>query len=1299
MPDGVDRGGTVASGAVPATKDGDVEEGTVRGPRAKQAAKNRAHNHGMEVRKDIEHVAEEAVEAAAGAKKAAAGVGLRALAGVEEKLEETAEMIGVEIDGNGGVDEDFLEEDEMQLDEGQVAADENNKFHRLTRFFYQPKNQERRRRERKEIAHDMRPVEDRDRFWELQLAIRSMKYVGSVTAIDTFFTVSIVPIDPIKTKSPLRLLPEYSPACILIKNEEKVLDNPFQLWKNKSFKMPYKDLDKYTLDIAMWKISKFTFNTYYGKGSRTLSKIVRQEANMQFAIKEKFTREVEEQRKRKRKLSVPDVAMLGLVVNCEEIFDFQLACENWSLELRDQVAQQRKEEYKTLTFIVPKNSRSDASAGRKCHTATVKWRTDAEKLVWTTLAPRKEPFFFRGTCTALQNSFMIVQVHSSQNMVPGTGKAWGQLIGCALMNLTSILDISVFSGRIKDLQKVKEKFNVGDVNGSIKAIMCSMRMKQPEDIKGGRPRQPKTAATVGHLNPQEQHLVVRIVKCDNLAVADADVGTSDPYIRCTWDNMVQRSPILKETIRPIFNFNFYFPVRLFNNRVKSKKYRDTALRFELESKGDISIQVWDDDDTSADSLGFVRVPLANLLNRKNYAMRTLRGPAVQASDEDVEEEASDTQKQWFEKEKEVRLYDGMKTELIGCPLPNPNTALIFFEAYFYPDWPDHVKLEGTGSHELSDDVWDDLEEAFSKNGHVFSRKYAEPFPDSIGALPSLSEGYQNRETLRRFPSMGLHPQSLMKLPLMAFLCQIYTPEEYTRPGDLMGWINSITFASSSRQERSGIIPQDGWKDPQTFLFTRKGSVQDHALLLCSVLLGAKKDAYICKGTVWAHDTEEVETGRAPRSRLVEHVWVMTREQHDWITFWEPCSRELYHMPNRWTWAKPTKKDGKGKAREKPESAAEEGEPEVGEEDTVVAVEGPISSIVANEIADVLLSQEDIDTLPTVGRIPRPKMKSTTKQVNPRDKMKQEMLKQRAKNKMAPNPKLMEDGNLVEWLPYDSIDVIFNNHNLWANRQNHHPACIRYDLDKDSTEGALPAWEPLLKAEMTAEEKVKYKWTPINQEVVMDPAQPFHAIELREKEMIAEMEENMRLSRGKRGLDTFFERSEKLLRQLDTFLILLDRMRKLDIDFCPWAHQDPAAWTESQRYLLKLRFGTDDEQEMKNNIYNRHGSAFTQSSRYVAYQKETDRAWRKLANQVETTYLNKGGFNGVLRGKVLKGFPVHFSTSDKEEVRGYLTNLPEYQDILTKDSEGTIFTIHCKMFAMLGGVQSFWLYIGVHEPQS
>ena len=79
------------------------------------------------------------------------------------------------------------------------------------------------------------------------------------------------------------------------------------------------------------------------------------------------------------------------------------------------------------------------------------------------------------------------------------------------------------------------------------------------------------------------HLVVLVSKCEGLAIADEDKGVSSPFLRVSWDNMMQTSFVLKETIRPTFNHAFYFPVRFFNDKVTSRKYFNTAFLYEMRS--------------------------------------------------------------------------------------------------------------------------------------------------------------------------------------------------------------------------------------------------------------------------------------------------------------------------------------------------------------------------------------------------------------------------------------------------------------------------------------------------------------------------------------------------------------------------------------------------------------------------------------------------------------------------------------------------------------------------------------------
>lgn len=104
---------------------------------------------------------------------------------------------------------------------------------------------------------------------------------------------------------------------------------------------------------------------------------------------------------------------------------------------------------------------------------------------------------------------------------------------------------------MKALTVDRSKFRVGELIGNIKVQELSRGLTTPETDVKERPEQPKGSGMVSHLSPKEQYLVVRISKCENLPIADFDSGSSDPYLRVSWDGMVQFSIILKRTVRPV----------------------------------------------------------------------------------------------------------------------------------------------------------------------------------------------------------------------------------------------------------------------------------------------------------------------------------------------------------------------------------------------------------------------------------------------------------------------------------------------------------------------------------------------------------------------------------------------------------------------------------------------------------------------------------------------------------------------------------------------------------------------------
>ncbi|XP_052230366.1 centrosomal protein of 76 kDa-like [Dreissena polymorpha] len=94
------------------------------------------------------------------------------------------------------------------------------------------------------------------------------------------------------------------------------------------------------------------------------------------------------------------------------------------------------------------------------------------------------------------------------------------------------------------------------------------------------------------------------------------------------------------------------------------------------------------------------------------------------------------------------------------------------------------------------------------------------------------------------------------------------------------------FVSLIHQERTptlgGGARTEQWTTMHAFLARNKGDCEDHAVLLCSLLLGFGLDAYVCVGT---------------QKKSAPHAWVMTVSIDGLVTFWESLNGHRYiHEP-------------------------------------------------------------------------------------------------------------------------------------------------------------------------------------------------------------------------------------------------------------------------------------------------------------------------------------------------------------------------------------------------------------------
>jgi centrosomal protein CEP76 len=89
----------------------------------------------------------------------------------------------------------------------------------------------------------------------------------------------------------------------------------------------------------------------------------------------------------------------------------------------------------------------------------------------------------------------------------------------------------------------------------------------------------------------------------------------------------------------------------------------------------------------------------------------------------------------------------------------------------------------------------------------------------------------------------------------------------------------VSLLAHRRDPAAGSSVADVWRTTHSTLATRGGETEEHALLLCSLLLGFGLDAFVCVGT----------DARGP------HVWVLTRDAYGTVTFWESLSAQQYTL--------------------------------------------------------------------------------------------------------------------------------------------------------------------------------------------------------------------------------------------------------------------------------------------------------------------------------------------------------------------------------------------------------------------
>eukprot|EP01112_Ceratiomyxa_fruticulosa_P014986 TRINITY_DN4355_c0_g1_i2.p1 TRINITY_DN4355_c0_g1~~TRINITY_DN4355_c0_g1_i2.p1 ORF type:complete len:624 (-),score=98.42 TRINITY_DN4355_c0_g1_i2:51-1922(-) len=112
------------------------------------------------------------------------------------------------------------------------------------------------------------------------------------------------------------------------------------------------------------------------------------------------------------------------------------------------------------------------------------------------------------------------------------------------------------------------------------------------------------------------------------------------------------------------------------------------------------------------------------------------------------------------------------------------------------------------------------------------------------------------------------------MPVCSFLQPLRAGRLIDSPRHAARFVSLLAF---EKEESLGGGSKDIWHTPHTFLAKGKGTVEDHAILLCCLLLGFGLDAYVAIGT----------------DDVGAHVWVITKVQDGSVVFWESLTGVRY----------------------------------------------------------------------------------------------------------------------------------------------------------------------------------------------------------------------------------------------------------------------------------------------------------------------------------------------------------------------------------------------------------------------
>ncbi|EEA05746.1 C2 domain-containing protein [Cryptosporidium muris RN66] len=376
------------------------------------------------------------------------------------------------------------------------------------------------------------------------------------------------------------------------------------------------------------------------------------------------------------------------------------------------------------------------------------------------------------------------------------------------------------------------------------------------------------------------YLIVKILRIDNLMsslsdsyiLQDKEEESIDVYVQVTFDGNKKETPIISGSLHPLFQSELTFVLDVISPTPQLSKMSEDDLIKLLESKGPILLDVWRKTKSVINEhLGWAEINWKDILMKNKTTEYLIESKYQNLSVKEPSEYNMINTSSTFRRLEYRKFYDRtLGKEVVyetrvyqGCSelynlgtrpaesdfssyrhllLTSPAVPKVYVEIWTKPDFSIlpciQISLDGTVSQNLQNR----LKQIVELSDIGISLRQQLQIRSNIYYWESLTKRLEAWG--RQFSYYGIDSRGVKHL-LPSFIQPLKPLPGITNASKVHHFIHAFPFLPSSNNSV--------WRTPDLFLLSRQGTQFDHALLHVCLLIGLNKVAFLACGTLWNRD--------------------------------------------------------------------------------------------------------------------------------------------------------------------------------------------------------------------------------------------------------------------------------------------------------------------------------------------------------------------------------------------------------------------------------------------------------------